>query len=127
VAARRSDKIVLFEVDENPNAQKASDFLDLKEVAYIGINSEQDGVTEIAVIKDPVIVKELVRKVLDAPLRDNKDHSGPRYFMAFHFRDGTATARAYWLNSGQLFRRIMLPPEFATAARQALERAKTSR
>ena len=60
--------------------------------------------------------------VLDAPVNRNGIRDpGPRYFIVFHFRDGTTTSRAYWLNSGQLARGIMLPPEFANAVRDALK------
>ena len=129
LAARKGEMIVLFEADTNPKAHTGSDYLDLNQVVYIGVNSEQDGVTEIAAIKDPAVVTNLVRKVLDARIQDNSNNSGPRYFIVFHLRDGTRTApRSYWLNSGELWlslsRGIMLPRQFATAVREALKRAE---
>lgn len=127
LAARTSGKIVLFEADNNPKARKGSDLFDLSQVAYIGVNNEQDGVTELAAIKDPTLVANLVRGVLNAPIQNSADHSGLRYFIAFHFRDGTATSRAYWINSGELSRGIMLPPEFATTVKEALKRAEGAR
>lgn len=78
---------------------------------------------ELASIKDPTLVANLVQKIREAPVKENNEHSGPRYFIAFHFRDGIASARAYWLKSGELARGIMLPPEFTTAVKEALKRA----
>ena len=127
LAARRDGRIVLYEANTNPKAQKGADLLDLgTNVAYIGINADEgDARNEIGAIKDSALLARLVRIVLDAPVnRDNKDYdTGPRYFIVIHFRDGTTSPHAYWLNSGELSRGIMLPTEFADAVRDALKQA----
>jgi hypothetical protein len=82
-----------------------------------------DGSTELAAIDDPEEVAALVELVLAAPVdQGNHEHDGPRYFIAFHLSDGTEVAHSYRLNSGELHRGIMLPPEFATAVERALAR-----
>lgn len=97
LAARRDGKIILFEASRVPNATKGSDYFDLRNVTYIGINSEEDGVTELAAIKDPERVTDLVWQVMNAPAKGGLGSDGPIYFIAFHFRDGTASARAFWV------------------------------
>ena len=103
--------------------------LDLENnVAHIGINADEgDARKEIGAIKESALLAKLVRMVLDAPVnQENKDHPAPRYVIVIHFRDGTMTSRAYWLNSGELSPGIMLPREFANAVRDSLKRAGPS-
>ena len=122
LAAHRDGQLILYEADTNPRAQKGGDLLDIAgRVQYIGVNSEQDGVTELGAIKDPQQIAHLVEMVMNAPV--NQSYQSPdtsRYFIAFHLIDGTATVRAYWPTSGQLSRGILLPPAFATAVEGAV-------
>jgi hypothetical protein len=122
LAARQDGRLTLFEADSNPAARVGGDLLDISEkVQYIGINSEQDGVTELAAIKNGADVDALVGMVLQAPVNQQlTDHSGGRYFVAFHLKDGTAVVRAYWSGTGELSRGIVLPPQFRQAVEQAL-------
>ncbi len=72
LAARRNDELVLYLSDTNPSAETGSDLMDLEgKVKYIGVNSEYDGKTELAAIKDQSQVDSLVRMVLDAPIDQN--------------------------------------------------------
>ncbi len=122
LAAYQDSQPTLFEADTNPRAQKGADLLDIAgKVQYIGVNSEQDGVTELGAIKDPQQIAHLVEMVTNAPV--NQSYQSPdtsRYIIAFHLLDGTATVRAYWPTSGQLSRGILLPPAFATAVEGAV-------
>jgi hypothetical protein len=124
LAARLGDRLVLYEADTNPAAQSGADLLDLAgKVEYIGVNSPQDGVSELGAIKDPQQVAALVAMVLAAPVDQNRrDHAATMHFIAFHFEDGTTATRAYWPESGELSRGIILPKEFRTAVEQALKK-----
>ena len=128
LAARSDGRLLLYEVFANPVATRGSDLLDIGgKVVYIGVNSATDGRTELAAIDDPDEVAALVELVLAAPVdQNNQDHEGQRYFIAFHLTDGTEVVRSYWLESGELSRGVILPPEFATAVERALAR-QTSR
>ena len=122
LAARSSGELALYVADTNPNARTGADLLDIGgKVQYVGVNSRRDGSTELAAIRDPSQVETLVDMVLVAPVgQTRRDGDGPRYFVAFHLDDGTTVVRAYWLESGELSRGIMLPREFRTAIEQAI-------
>ena len=109
--------------DEDVLIRVRGDLLDVGgKVAYIGINSEVNG-RELARIDDPAEVATLVEFVLEAPVVDDDlDRTGRRYFIALHLIDGTETTHAFWLHGGELWRGIILPPEFADAVVRALWR-----
>ncbi len=123
LVARRDDRLTLYVADTNPNAILGADLLDIGgKVSYIGVNSQTDGATELAAIKDPAQIEAMVSMVLDAPVdQDQRDHDGLLYFIAFHMNDGTTVVRAYWLDSGELSRGILLPDEFRIAVEEALQ------
>jgi hypothetical protein len=122
LAAWEDATLTLFEADSNPAARLGGDLLDISgKVQYIGVNSAQDGVTELAAIKDRAVVDALVQTVLQAPVNQQlNDHSGARYFVAFHLTDGTSVARAYWPSTGELSRGIILPQQFRQTIEQRL-------
>ena len=121
LAAQENKAFTLYEADTNPRARKGIDLLDIEgKVQYIGVVSDQDGVTELGAIKDSERVKELVTMVLEAPVDQNRQGGNRRYFIAFHLVDGTAVTRAYWLDTGQLARGILLPKAFGLAIEAAL-------
>lgn len=122
LAAYQNGTIQIYESDTNPHAKVGADLLDISDkVLYIGINSDQDGKTEMAAIKDSKQVTILVEMVLKAPVNQNyRSQENKRYFIAFHLKDGTSVIRVYWMDSGELSRGILLPPAFATAIKQAL-------
>jgi hypothetical protein len=124
LAAHRDGSIVLFEADTNPKARHGADLLDIGgKVRYIGINSEQDGITELGAVKDPQQVAALVAMVLKAPVDQNRqDQAGPAYFIAFHLNDATTTTRGYGTQSRELSRGIMMPEEFEVAVEEALQK-----
>lgn len=123
LAAYQNGEIQLYESDTNPHAKVGADLLDIGgKVLYIGINSEQDGKTELAAIKDSKQVVGLITMVLKAPVNQNYQSSGSsQYFLDFHLQDGTSVIRAYWPDSGELSRGILLPAAFGSAIKQAMK------
>ncbi|HEY7358608.1 MAG TPA: hypothetical protein VH590_19135 [Ktedonobacterales bacterium] len=124
LAAHQDGSIVLYEADTNPKARHGADLLDIGgKVQYIGINSGQDGITELGAVKDPQQVAALVAMVLKAPVDQNpQNQAGPTYFIAFHLNDATTITRAYETQSRELSRGIMVPEEFEVAVEQALQK-----
>ncbi len=121
LAAHKNNAFTLYEADTNPHARKGADLLDIGgKVQYIGIVSDQDGVTELGAIKDPKRVAALVAMVLEAPIDQNRQGGHRQYFIAFHLADGTVVTRAYWLDTGELARGILLPKAFGLAIKAAL-------
>ena len=121
LAARENNTVTLYEADTNPHARKGADLLDIGgKVQAIGIVGGQDGVTELGAIKDPKRVTELVTMVLEAPVDQTRQGGNRRYFLAFHLVDGTVVTRAYWLDTGELARGILLPKAFGLAIEAAL-------
>lgn len=122
LAVYQNDVLQLYESDTNPHANVGADLLDIGgKVLYIGVNSDQDGITELATIKDSKQVAVLVDVVLKAPVNQNYQSLGnERYFIDFHLKDGTCVIRVYWPDSGELSRGILLPSAFGTVIKQAL-------
>lgn len=121
LAAQRNNTFVLYEADTNPHANKGVDLLDIGgKVQYIGVVSEQDGVTELGTIKAAKQVAALVAMVLDAPINQNLQGGQKRYFIAFHLYDGTVVTRAYWLDTDELARNLLLPKQFGRAIEAVL-------
>ena len=122
LAAHFAGHIQLYEVDTNPQAHTGADLLDIGgKVLFIGINSEQDGLTQLGAIKDSREVASLVNMILASPVNANRVGQGAlRYFVDFHLLDGTSVIRAYWPDSGILQRGIVLPKAFADAVQQAV-------
>jgi len=114
-------------VDSNPRARRGGDLFDIGgKVRYIGVNSEADGTTELAAIRDPRTVQSLVGQILTAPLTahlTNADERGSQYFLAFHLMDGTDVIRSFWPGSGALAPGVLAPPAVGTAVRVAVARA----
>jgi hypothetical protein len=127
LAAQHDGQITLYEADSNPSAKHGSDLLDLRDkVTAIGINSVEDGTTEVGRINDAQQIAALIELVLAAPVNQSQPlvaGDGQSYFIVFYFKDGTATKRMYHLDSGELSRGIVLPPEFRTAIEAAAKQA----
>jgi len=119
LAARRDGKWFIYE-GADPKARKGGDLFDIGgKVEYIGINSHVDG-AEMASIKDPAVVNELVGMILEAPVDHGAARSGSeQYFLEFHLKDGTSSNGNYWLDLN-LLGQIQLPEEFGAAIRAAL-------
>jgi hypothetical protein len=123
LAVKQQEGILLYEADTNPNARHGSDLLDIGDkVQYLGINSGQDGITELGALNDQQQVAALVNMVLHAPVdQTRQDQTGNRYFIAFHLHDGTLVIRSYWTQSRELSRGIMMPEKFGVTVEQALQ------
>ena len=124
LAARRDGQWLVYEADTVPDAKQGSDLLDIRgRVVYIGINSVRDGTSELAAIRNPKRVNELVEMVLASPVDQNREPTNGDYerqrFVAFHLDDGTSTIRAFFPESRLLSRGIVVPPEFVEAIEQA--------
>jgi len=117
----------VFEADTSPAARTGADLLDIRgKVRSIGINSPENGTTELASIEDPGMVESLVKTVLSAPVdQGRRDHDGQRYFIAFHMEAGTEVRRACWLESGELHKGIMTDPLFRDSVSQVLNEMPT--
>ncbi len=123
LAAYDQGRLTLYEADTNPKAKVGADLLDLvNKVSYIGINSPQNGRTELAAVHKQGVVDALVGMILRAPVDQTRrnDPGLHEYFIDFHLRDGTETTRSYWPTSGEMSRGILLPPAFASAVADAL-------
>ena len=121
LATQDNNDLTLYEADTNPHASKGGDLLDIGgKVQSIGIVSAQDGETELGAIKDPKQVAALVTLILQAPVNQNSQIGNQQYFITFHLVDGTVTRRAYWLDTGELVRGILLPKAFGLAIEAAL-------
>jgi hypothetical protein len=127
LAAKRDNEIVLFEVDTNPDAKTGTDYLDIgRKVKYIGINSEEDGTTELARIQNSSDVEKIVNLLLSSPIKKNDSNKnngieGTRYFLAFYLEDGTVTTRVYWHDDQIFYRDIKVPIEFNEIINKAFE------
>lgn len=122
LVARFADRLTFYEADTNPHATVGATLLDIAgKVAYIGINSQQDGTTELGAVKNPTQVATLVAMVLSAHVdQQYQERDSATYFIVFHLDDGTDLIRPYWLDSGELARGILLPPAFGAAVQQAV-------
>jgi hypothetical protein len=127
LAAYLDGMLQLYEADTNPRARTGADLLDIAgKVRYIGITSEQDGVTELGAIRNARQVAALVALILQAPVNQQYVSQGStRYFIALHLLDGTAMIRSHWLDSGESSRGMLLPSAFKTAIEQALQQRKS--
>jgi hypothetical protein len=123
LATYREGRLILYEADTNPKAQTGADLLDIGgKVRYIGVNSNQDGVIELAAITDLVKMAVLVESVLGALVDQTRLAQWDTQYciITFHLRDGTIVSRGYLPDSGELSRGIMLPEAFGTAVEYAL-------
>lgn len=105
LAAHNGSRILLFEADTNPKASIGADLLDLAgKVEFVSVGPREGG--ERRVISETDQVQELIKLVLSAPTlppghRGGEATSGGTVWtVTFHFRDGTATARPYWPDTG---------------------------
>jgi len=122
LVALRGQQQIIYEADTNPNAKRGADLLDIGgKVTAISINSNVDGKTELASIKNEKQVSGLIQMVLDAPVNQTVRQNGAeQYFLDFHLWDSTVVHRSYWLDTGELSREIFLPEEFGQVIRSIL-------
>jgi hypothetical protein len=123
IAVKQNNKWRIYESAINPKAKKGDDLLDIRDkVAYIGINSETDGKTELASIKDKKEVNYLVNMVLESEVNQKLIFGeGKRYFISFHLLDKTDVTQCYWVEACGLSNGIILPKEFGAGIEKALK------
>lgn len=122
VAATLGGALTIYEADTNPKASTGADLMDLAgKVDYIAIESTQDN-SELAAIRDPAAVGRLVDIIQGSPVDQTLQPpaDATQYSIAFHFRDGTQSLRAWWPSSGELSRGIITSSEFGQIMLAAL-------
>lgn len=129
LAARHDGRLVLYEADSNPAAKRGSDLLDIDgRVVSIALLSPKDGRTVLGRITDPTRVRDLVALVLAAPVDQGRALGAPSAlpaFVAFELRDGSVSARAYFVDTGVLSRGISVGGSFRDAVAQLQTAAPT--
>ena len=119
-AQTAAGRLTLYEADTNPQARNGKDLLDISgKVQKIGLISDQDGVTELATLNDTSEIANLVAMIMKSPVNQKQLPGEKRCFLAFHLADGTAVTRAYWLDTNELARGIILPPAFTQTIKAA--------
>jgi hypothetical protein len=90
-----SRALTLYEADTNPRAHKGADLLNIGgKVTFIGVNSAQDGVTELGAIKRKTQVSALIDMVLQAYVDQSRSRQGQSgYFIALPARRRRRPAR----------------------------------
>ena len=115
-------RVFLYEADTNPSAKTGGDLLDIRgKVTTIDILGDDDALTVLGTIEEERTIQRFVEMVLDSPVdQGSRDHDGPRYFLGIRLADGTSTVRAFWLETGELFRGIRTDPVVTLSVWQAL-------
>lgn len=124
LAARRDGRIVVYEVETNPNARRPSDVLDIAgRVTGVSIHNSIDA-GKVATIEDAPTVARLVDAVLGGTVDTSwrLPAEGDRYFVAFLLTDGTAVTRQFLVAADQLWPGIKTLPEFKAIILKAVGR-----
>lgn len=129
IAARTDGAWGLYEVFENPDAERTAELLDIEGKAeFVSVRDWPtiDVAEEVHPVRRPEGAASLVGAVLEAPLRHISEEPG-KYHLAFKLEDGTESVRRYEPNSGELYLSggespsgVVLPEEFQESIRQAL-------
>jgi hypothetical protein len=127
LAKSTDGKWTIYEADTSPAARTGADLLDIDgKVTYIGVNSYEDGISEIGAIHDRDDVESMVRMALQAPVDqdDGSVYGGEdrQVFVAFHMKDGTLVNRAFFIESNFLSRGIIVPARFSEMVKSAIEK-----
>ena len=122
-AVNDSGRIIIFEADSNPAAQRGSDLLDIQgKVEAVRLLSSEDAVSELARLSNEETAT-LVEAVSDAPVDQGNTADGElAFFVEFQLNDGIVILRGYF-DDGELSRGIRLPD----AAQQLIEGAVARR
>jgi hypothetical protein len=125
LVARSSGEWRIYESLFAEHVGHARELFDLEgKVEYIGVNSVRDGRTELGAIRDRIQVDRLVEMFLSSPVdqdREPGDYDNQK-FVAFHLKDGSVTARAFYPGDAWVGHGISVPEEFVRAIEEAAER-----
>ena len=130
VAAVTGSDVTMYEVTWVEGAEVGAELIDLgPAITEIWVNSDDDG-ERIEPITDPAIVGELVEQLATASVdltpRPESDRDGKRYMIELVRSDGTSSIRSYWIDTGELWPGIDLPPNWRTAVEAALAESTAS-
>ena len=109
------DGFTVYEASTNPNAETGADILDIRgKVTLFRVRSTSGG-SRSTDVRDADEITSIVGMVLDSPVDHvDREHAElDQYQVEFQLKDGTIVVRAYWPETGELSRGIMLPAEFA--------------
>jgi len=123
LAVKDGEKLKIYEAYHNTRAKTGGELLDIDgKVSWIGINSDEDGITEFGSIKDDLEVLDLVNMVMQADIyNEYQGGNGRRYFLVFYMKDGTSVRRAYYMDSNYLSPGMILPEEFQSKIAKVLK------
>lgn len=110
------DGFAVYEARTNPNAETGADILDIRgKVTLFRVRGATGGLSRSTDIHDADEIASIVAMVLDSPVdhADREHGELDQYQVEFSLKDGTIVVRAYWPETGELSRGIILPPEFA--------------
>ena len=105
------DGFTVYEASTNPNAETGADILDIRgKVTLFRVRSTSGG-SRSTDVRDADEITSIVGMVLDsaADHADREHAELDQYQVEF----GTIVVRAYWPETGELSRGLMLPAEFA--------------
>ena len=118
------DGFAVYEASTNPNAETGADVLDIRgKVTLFRVRGATGGLSRSTDIRDADEIASIVAMVLDSPVdRVDREHGElDQYQVEFSLKDGTIVVSAYWPETGELSRGIILPPEFALLVPEAPE------
>jgi len=110
------DGFAVYEASTNPNAKMGADILDIRgKVRLFRVRGATGGLSRPTDVHDADEIASIVGMVLDSPVdhADREHGELDQYQVEFTLEDGTIVVRAYWPETGELSRGIMLPAEFA--------------
>ena len=126
ILAKKENKLVIYEVSDNPSAKTGGDLLDIQDkVTSVSIHNGEDN-SKIAEIIDQAVIDKLVSNLLNNSFieQKGKEKNGPRYFLKFNLKDQTNMNRAYWTEDNILWGEIKLPNEFKAIINQFIPQQK---
>ena len=134
LATLEDGEVTLFEADTNPGARIGEDLLDIRgkvmsidvlstrnSIKVLGTKAEDEEDLVLGKIEEERAVERFVELVLESPVdQGRRDHEGPRYSLYLRLADGTSVVRAFWLESGELWRGVMTDPAVTLSVWRAL-------
>ena len=134
LATLEDGEVTLFEADTNPEARIGEDLLDIRgkvtaidilstknSIEVLGTKTEDREELVLGKIEEERTIERFVASVLESPVdQGRRDHEGPRYSLYFRLADGTSVVRAFWLESGELWRGVMTDPTVTLSVWRAL-------
>lgn len=105
----------VYEASTNPEAETGGDILDIRgKVTLFRLRGTPAGLSGSTDVRDADEIAAIIGMVLDSPVDhvDREHLELDQHRVEFHLEDGTIVVRAYWPETGELSRGIILPAEF---------------